>query len=151
MVELSKIKVNTGSNFEQICPYAVGGIYLSLTRTSPATLFGGTWASIGGDYFLRAVDTTNAYSSQTGGSSSVTHSHWMPFGMEFSDGGAFTTTGWKVAADGWTNRVFSAYGYNYFAPTGWSTSNGGTQSSTYNTSISTIPPYYTVYAWRRTA
>ncbi len=45
--------------------YPVGAIYLSVTDTDPATLFGGTWERIGGRFLLGADDTYAAGS--TGG------------------------------------------------------------------------------------
>lgn len=45
--------------------YPVGAIYLSVTDTDPATLFGGTWERIGGRFLLGADDTYTAGS--TGG------------------------------------------------------------------------------------
>lgn len=45
--------------------YPVGSIYLSVTDTDPATLFGGTWERIGGRFLLGADDTYTAGS--TGG------------------------------------------------------------------------------------
>lgn len=50
--------------------YPVGSIYMSVSQTSPATLFGGTWAKIEGKFLLGASsEYTNASS---GGNASVT-------------------------------------------------------------------------------
>ena len=50
--------------------YPVGAIYMSVNSTSPATLFGGTWAQIK-DTFLLAAGTSHAAGS-TGGAETVT-------------------------------------------------------------------------------
>ena len=44
--------------------YPVGSIYISFNSTSPATLFGGTWAQLTGA-FLRADTNTNTGGSDT--------------------------------------------------------------------------------------
>ena len=49
--------------------YPVGSIYMSANATSPETLFGGTWESIGGRFLLGA-DATYAAGS-TGGAATV--------------------------------------------------------------------------------
>lgn len=45
--------------------YPVGAVYISVNSTSPASLFGGTWESIGGRFLLGADSTYTAGS--TGG------------------------------------------------------------------------------------
>ena len=53
--------------------YPVGAIYMSVNSTSPASLFGGTWAQLK-DRFL--VGTGDTYSNgATGGAASASHSH----------------------------------------------------------------------------
>lgn len=54
--------------------YPVGSIYLSVTDTDPATLFGGTWERIGGRFLLGADDTYAAGS--TGGEA---HNNMPPY------------------------------------------------------------------------
>lgn len=51
--------------------YPIGSIYMSVSATSPATLFGGTWESLGGR-FLIGQDGTYTPGS-TGGSATHTH------------------------------------------------------------------------------
>ena len=55
--------------------YPVGAIYISVVNTSPATLFGGTWASIGAGRTLVGVDANDTdYNTveKTGGSKTKT-------------------------------------------------------------------------------
>ena len=53
--------------------YPVGAIYLSTNSTSPATLFGGTWAQITDKFILAAGSTYSA--GTTGGSATINLSH----------------------------------------------------------------------------
>lgn len=51
--------------------YPVGSIYMSVSSTSPATLFGGTWAALEGRFLIGANSTYTAGS--TGGAASVSY------------------------------------------------------------------------------
>lgn len=70
------VKVKVNSNFETICPFPVGYVYMSSNSTSPADIYGGTWASISGSRYMRAASAWG-----NGGSNTITvdqipsHSH----------------------------------------------------------------------------
>lgn len=122
--------------------YPVGALYLSFSATSPASLFGGTWAQISGR-FLRAASGTG-----TGGSDTCTltsgqmpnHHHgviserdgdWMGLWQSnVSEGGL-----WWVVSNGTPG-----------ANRGLKTTSVGGGGSHNN-----MPAYQDVYVWRRTA
>ena len=122
--------------------YPVGALYLSFSATSPASLFGGTWAQISGR-FLRAASGTG-----TGGSDTCTltgtqmpgHHHgviserdgdWMGLWQSnVSEGGL-----WWIVSNGTPG-----------ANRGLKTTSVGGGGSHNN-----MPAYQDVYAWRRTA
>lgn len=70
------VKVRVNSSFETICPFPVGYVYMSSNSTSPADIYGGTWASISGGRYMRAASVWG-----NGGSNIITvsqmpaHSH----------------------------------------------------------------------------
>ena len=66
IVNQQNVQVKSGSTWYKICPFPVGFIYLSQKSTSPATTFGGTWAALNEDRFLRP---SNAWT--TGGSKKI--------------------------------------------------------------------------------
>lgn len=66
IVNQQNVQVKNGSTWYKVCPFPVGFIYLSQTSTSPATTFGGTWAALNEDRFLRP---SNAWT--TGGSKKI--------------------------------------------------------------------------------
>lgn len=66
MINQQNVTIKNGSTWHKICPFPVGFIYLSQTSTSPATTFGGTWAALNEDRFLRP---SNAWT--TGGSKKI--------------------------------------------------------------------------------
>ena len=53
--------------------YPVGSIYLSVTSTSPATLFGGTWVQLKDKFLLGKGDTYTGNVETTGGAASVSY------------------------------------------------------------------------------
>ena len=113
--------------------YPVGAIYQSLSATSPATLFGGTWAAIGAGRFLVAAGSGYA-AGATGGAASVAltvaqmpvHHHVIPHHQV----GAAGSATWTIS-------------------TGPGTTTTGSSGS--GTAHENRPPYYAVYMWRRTA
>lgn len=66
MINLQNVKAKVGQDFESVCPFPIGAIYTSMTDTSPAESFGGTWTVIDGGKYLRA-----ASDSKTGGSDTI--------------------------------------------------------------------------------
>ena len=116
--------------------FPVGAIYLSVTDVSPAELFGGTWEQIKDTFFLAAGDTYAAGS--TGGEATHTLSeNEMP-----SHYHSIQNTG--VA------RFTPASSSSYWC---WFNAGGYNQAVSYNTGGSgahnNMPPYLSVYAWKR--
>ena len=131
-----------GPQGEKVNPYPVGSIYMSVNSTNPATLFGGTWESIGGRFLLGANSTYRA--GTTGGEATHTltvdempkHQHRI----------------WTKAANTGTGNFYSYVselnkgvyygtdaGQNQVEPIG-----GGHPHNN-------MPPYLVVYMWKRTA
>ena len=120
--------------------YPIGAIYQSTVSTSPATLFGGTWAALGGRMLIGADGTYTAGS--TGGEATHTltveempgHNHRQTYKVD------------NVVVEGATGigtmSAGTAAQYNaaqYTANTG----GGGAHNN--------LPPYLAVYMWKRTA
>lgn len=130
--------------------YPVGAIYMSVNSTNPGNLFGGKWEQIKDRFLLAAGDTYTAGS--TGGEATHTLSvDEMPSHRHSSD----------TYMDGYANSGISGqdqfctwvnYGIHYnnepkFGESGpirtsWV---GGSQPH------NNMPPYLTVYMWKRTA
>ena len=148
--------------------YPVGAIYLCAEPTSPAARFGGTWEQIE-DRFLLGAGSTYA-NGETGGAATVTlttsqipaHNHTAGtltgslnirgkddagmYGSTSTASGVFTAKKWSTSAyvigreSGTQSNV--AYGFAFSAkPTINSTGGGGSHDN--------MPPYLTVYMWKR--
>lgn len=129
--------------------YPIGSIYMSVNSTSPQTLFGGTWEQIKDTFLLASGDT---YANGTTGGSAdatlVSHQHGT------SNSGEYFVTSESSEANN-TRVTYSSSGNRYV--------DGMTSSSTpfhhrvgtgYVGSSGTgknMPPYLTVFVWKRTA
>lgn len=124
--------------------YPIGSVYISSVNTNPASYFGGTWAAFATGRTLVGVDT-----SQT------------EFDTVLETGGAKNHT---LTVDQMPAHSHAPAGTNNFVR--WVGSGGnlstpsGTQSIGQGLGLSTegggqphnnMPPYITVYMWRRTA
>lgn len=147
--------------------YPVGAIYLSTASTSPASLFGGTWEQIK-DRFLLAAGSSYA-AGGTGGAATVTlttaqipaHKHTanaMTGALNlrgYNDSGlasGTTATGVFSMADPWATSAYTlansglttgVYHRINFSATPTINNTGG------GSSHNNMPPYLTVYMWKR--
>lgn len=136
-VNLKQLKTSIDSidtSSSSIDAYPVGSIYMSVNSTSPSTLFGGTWQRIQDRFLIAAGSTYKA--GGTGGEAThvltvnemPSHSHTLNFGSGYS-----TSPG--------LSEGHGAYSGSYRS-TG---STGG------NAAHNNLPPYLSVYVWKRTA
>lgn len=133
MIDLQDVKVKNTEDWNNICPFPVGYIYMSTNGTSPASTYGGTWSSLTDSRFLRPSGSWNS----TGGES--TH----------------VLTVREIPRGFW--NIYSASSYNDYNNNIKTLFNIG---STYGINVgqggdgqghNNLPPYRTCYAWYRTA
>ena len=122
---------------------------MSLVDTSPATLFGGTWLQIKDKFLLSAGDT---YVAETTGGA-ATHTHTLENGYakistRGSSGYAYAQQNNNVASWNPNKDCETADQYNDFHE--WSITSGINLGGSTDSS-SSLPPYLTVYMWRRIA
>lgn len=117
--------------------FPVGSLYLSVSPTSPASLFGGTWERLKDRFLLAAGDTYAAGASGGEATHTLTanempsHTHqWKGYVWMKSNGDG---NDYRTPIDGsdvWSSAMVSA---------------GGSQPH------NNMPPYLAVYIWKRTA
>ena len=121
--------------------YPIGAIYLSVSATNPATLFGGKWEQIK-DRFLLAAGDTYAIGT-TGGEAThkltvaemPSHNHQI-----------------KTNNDDWNNSPNGGkYGTTHDGANSWYNTDWYTINSGGNAAHNNMPPYLTVYMWKRVA
>lgn len=132
--------------------YPVGAIYMSTSSTSPASLFGGSWSQIT-SRFLWCTTTSNT----TGGSQNKNISHSHGSGSLVANGGSINDRADTYGYDptGANRNYPSGYGAGGGLPgfnhTNHATTISGSTESGGSTSLDIMPPWYSVYCWRRTA
>lgn len=132
--------------------YPVGSVYISVNSTDPGELFGGTWQQIKDRFLLSAGDTYAAGS--TGGSADavvVKHLHqpstgdgfnaYMSGTVERVRVGTSTASGARYTIVGKKNASSAdASGLRFAGSTDYTGSNGAGKN---------MPPYLSVYVWKR--
>ena len=141
MRELNTLQVNIDSTFERFCPFPIGYIYQSTNSTSPADLYGGTWAALTDGRFLQPSSSWNS----TGGNS--THAHWTTFGYGYAEDRMYA--GDYSNSDNQNSRTKNGKHYPVDGKTTSPYVGLYRENTTYN--ASSLPPYRTCYAWYRTA
>lgn len=139
--------------------YPVGSVYISVNDTNPGTLFGGTWSKIENRFLVGAGSSYTAGS--TGGAS--THRHDFRIGLEqfygmmvgddLSNQGAWSYEQSKYSKSSGRNSSATPVRINNDLPYSSTReqadyirySDGDTQTA------SSLPPYLSVYIWKRTA
>lgn len=123
--------------------YPVGSIYISTNNTAPSTLFGGEWEQIKDTFLLSAGDNYSA--GNTGGESEhiltvnemPSHTHQMKTDLDVDEYNV-TWAAWTESVGGWSQYPFAQTA----APT-HVTKTGGDKPH------NNMPPYLTVYMWKR--
>ena len=153
--------------------YPVGSIYMSVANVNPATVFGGTWEELTGR-FLLGRSTAHA-AGTTGGEESHTltarempsHTHTTPnhshtASCASAGGHSHNVSRSQVAATGtakWAaqankkgdNHGTSSNGAHTHTITVASGGGGNTGSAGSGGAHNNMPPFLTVYMWKRTA
>ena len=144
-----------GSNFILDNVYPVGSIYMNVNSTNPGTLFGGTWEQIQGRFLLGMSSSYPAGSQGGEAEHTLTASEMPSHKGHLSAGIAGAAPMGKGNYKGYLNssvmtpfpegdyRGWNVYLGNEMHPA--SESVGGGQSH------NNMPPYLSVYIWKRTA
>lgn len=129
--------------------YPVGAVYISANSTSPASLFGGTWESIGGRFLLGA-DATYAAGSTDGEATHTLTRNELPIitgsiAMRASESQYNTI----ITADGVFNTALESNVSSTLALNGSGNLSRLNMSFGGNEAHNNMPPYLAVYMWKR--
>lgn len=132
--------------------YPVGSIYMSVNSTSPATLFGGGWERIQDRFLLAAGSTYSAGGTGGEATHTLTTAEMPSHAHPINDGKQYITmpatgaspTRKHVKGDSSSN-IFALCSENnpIYRKNAPSAGKGGAHNN--------MPPYLTVYMWKRTA
>lgn len=130
--------------------YPVGSIYMSVNSTNPSVLFGGTWEQIK-DTFLLASGDTYANGSTGGEATHTLTENEMPSHTHTQN--AHTHTIGSLIRYDINGKGAASVGDGYGNSNNYKT--GSTTATNQNTgggqAHNNMPPYLTVYMWKRTA
>jgi hypothetical protein len=122
--------------------YPVGSIYMSVNPTNPEYFFGGKWEQLKDMFLLGAGDTYEA--GTTGGSD--THNHGLASGCAHINSNGKTILYQYKSGKSWKANYQVTGSSGASSSTSYSdvTTLGGTTDEG-----SSLPPYLTVYIWKR--
>ena len=102
MIDLQDVKVKNTEDWDSICPFPVGFVYMSTSKTSPATTYGGQWSGLTDRRFPRFVATTSTVLAKGG---SLTHCHLTSLGKTTGEPETYFNDGERVYAGEWTSST----------------------------------------------
>lgn len=130
-----------------LAAYPVGSIFQTVSRTSPAALFGGTWEQIASDRVLMGASSSHAAGSKVeAGLPNITgtaNGGVLSVATPSSDG-AFGATFYKTNFPYWSGEGSALYPYSR-------TFDASKSNAIYGRSSTVQPAAYYVYIWHRVA
>lgn len=142
----AKLAVQNALGGKALESYPVGSIYMSTDVTSPASIFGGTWTRIEDRFLLAAGTKYPAGGSGGSASSKIDYNNLPPLSVCALK----NTTGNSISKGGQLWEAKTVNSGNFFM-TDIQSRETFTNVAYNHTPLNTMPPYLTVYMWRRTA
>ena len=129
----------------KLAAWPIGSIYMSVSSTSPATLFGGTWERISERFLLGASSSYPAGS--TGGESThkLTQSELPNYSLSVTNGSNVMRSKTGNSADAYVQTQSGGWGIPNWESKTVTVASGGSGEAHNN-----MPPYLAVYMWKRT-
>lgn len=129
----------------KLAAWPVGSIYMSVSSTSPATLFGGTWERISERFLLGASSSYPA--GGTGGefTHKLTQSELPNYSLSVTNGSNVIRSKTGNTADAYVQTQSSGWGIPNWESKTVTVASGGSGAAHNN-----MPPYLAVYMWKRT-
>lgn len=128
--------------------YPVGAIYLSVSSTSPETLFGGKWEQIQNRFLLAAGSSYSAGATGGEATHTLTTNEMPSHAHDFARGdGTYT----RYAIVDMAKSTANQWGVHWETQNGYWCNNGQMQNAGGGAAHNNMPPYLAVYMWKRTA
>lgn len=129
----------------KLAAWPVGSIYMSVSSTSPATLFGGTWERIYERFLLGASSSYPA--GGTGGefTHKLTQSELPNYSLSVTNGSNVIRSKTGNTADAYVQTQSGGWGIPNWESKTVTVASGGSGEAHNN-----MPPYLAVYMWKRT-
>lgn len=144
-----------GANFVLDNVYPIGSIYMNVNSTNPGTLFGGTWEQIQGKFLLGMSSSYPAGSQGGEASHTLTTSEMPSHGHNPANEAGyygFITNSKKAFSIGDMGSQSGSGRYYPYASAAFDISrNTLTGTTGGGKSHNNMPPYLSIYIWKRTA
>lgn len=129
----------------KLAAWPIGSIYMTVSNTSPESLFGGTWERISERFLLGASSSYPAGS--TGGESAhtLTQSELPNYSLSVANGSNVIRSKTGSFADAYVQTQSSGWGIPNWESKTVTVASGGSGKAHNN-----MPPYLSVWIWKRT-
>lgn len=129
----------------KLAAWPIGSIYITVSNTSPATLFGGTWERISERFLLGASSSYPA--GGTGGefTHKLTQSELPNYSLSVTNGSNVIRSKTGNTADAYVQTQSSGWGIPNWESKTVTVASGGSGEAHNN-----MPPYLAVNMWKRT-
>lgn len=129
----------------KLAAWPVGSIYITVSNTSPAALFGGTWERISERFLLGASSSYPA--GGTGGefTHKLTQSELPNYSLSVTNGSNVIRSKTGNTADAYVQTQSGGWGIPNWEAKTVTVASGGSGEAHNN-----MPPYLAVYMWKRT-
>ena len=129
----------------KLAAWPIGSIYMTVSNTSPESLFGGTWERISERFLLGASGSFPA--GATGGESAhtLTQSELPNYSLSVTNGSNVIRSKTGSSADAYVQTQSGGWGIPNWESKTVTVASGGSGKAHNN-----MPPYLAVYMWKRT-
>lgn len=144
-IDITATSVGATNAEAKLAAWPIGSIYMSVNSTSPAYLFGGTWERIS-DTFLFAASSSYPAGS-TGGefTHKLTQSELPNYSLSVANGSNVIRSKTGSSADAYVQTQSSGWGIPNWESKTVTVASGGSGAAHNN-----MPPYLSVWIWKRT-
>ena len=129
----------------KLAAWPIGSIYMSVSNTSPASLFGGTWERISERFLLGASSSYSAGSTGGEFAHTLTQSELPNYSLSVTNGSNVIRSKTGNSADAYVQTQSGGWGIPNWESKTVTVASGGSGEAHNN-----MPPYLAVYMWKRT-
>lgn len=129
----------------KLAAWPIGSIYMTVSNTSPESLFGGTWERISERFLLGASSSYPAGSTGGEFAHTLTQSELPNYSLSVANGSNVIRSKTGSTADAYVQTQSSGWGIPNWESKTVTVASGGSGAAHNN-----MPPYLSVWIWKRT-
>lgn len=129
----------------KLAAWPIGSIYMTVSNTSPESLFGGTWERISERFLLGASSSYPAGSTGGEFTHKLTQSELPNYSLSVANGSNVIRSKTGSSADAYVQTQSSGWGIPNWESKTVTVASGGSGAAHNN-----MPPYLSVWIWKRT-